>query len=71
MIVLGMAVAYARAVWSGRWSFKRGCSRFLDRQALVFDFWAAVHDDFNPEARAAFPPRLRFQSLPDSELPEG
>jgi hypothetical protein len=41
--------------------FKRRRSRFPDRHALVFDFWAAIHDNFDPEAKAAFPPQPRFQ----------
>jgi hypothetical protein len=62
MIVLGIGVAHARAVRSGcRSIFKRGRSRFLDHHALVFDFWAAIHDNFDPEAKAAFPPQPRFQ----------
>ncbi|MGI8568895.1 MAG: hypothetical protein ACR2KT_07405 [Methylocella sp.] len=40
----------------------RGRSRFLDGEALVFDFWAAVHDDVDRETKAAFSAQLRFQS---------
>jgi len=61
MIVLGIALAHARAVRSGRQSiFKRERSRFLDRQALVFDFWAAGHDDLDSEAKAVISARLRL-----------
>jgi hypothetical protein len=33
--------------------FQARRSRFLDRQALAFDFWVAVHNDLDPEAKAA------------------
>jgi hypothetical protein len=39
-----------------------GRSCFLAREALVFDFWAAVHEDVDAEAKAAFSAQLRFQS---------
>ena len=41
--------------------FKRWGSRFLVRQALVFDVWVMVRD-LDPGTKAALSARLRFQS---------
>jgi hypothetical protein len=45
-------------------------SRFLDRQALVFDFWVAVYDDMGGGLFG--PPAVSVQRpTPNLELPEG